>query len=97
MILMVTAQVMRENLGTDVDALIDRIVGEVRSDFINEEYKCVMETVGPGGELIDHFDGRTLNPGHAMECAWFILHEAKQRGGDAELLALGTKMLDWMW
>ncbi|MFT5110341.1 MAG: N-acylglucosamine 2-epimerase [Pseudoalteromonas tetraodonis] len=56
-----------------------------------------METVGPSGELIDHFDGRTLNPGHAMECAWFILHEAKHRGGDTQLLALGTKMLDWMW
>ncbi|MFT5410882.1 MAG: N-acylglucosamine 2-epimerase [Verrucomicrobiales bacterium] len=97
MILMVTAQVMRENLGTDVDALIDRIVDEVRRDFINHEYQCVMETVGPSGELIDHFDGRTLNPGHAMECAWFILHEAKHRGGDTQLLALGTKMLDWMW
>lgn len=97
MILMVTAQVMRENLGTEVDRLIDRIVDEVARDFINEEYCAVMETVGPGGELIDHFDGRTLNPGHAMECAWFILHEAKHRGGDAGLQALGTKMIDWMW
>ena len=97
MILMVTAQVLRENLGTDVDALIDRIVDEVRRDFINEEFRCVMETVGPAGELIDHFDGRTLNPGHAIECAWFIMHEAKARGGDGDLLALGTKMLDWMW
>ncbi len=26
-----------------------------------------METVGPNGEFIDHFEGRTLNPGHAME------------------------------
>ena len=46
---------------------------------MNEEYKAVMETVGPNGEFINHFDGRTLNPGHAIEGAWFILQEAKYR------------------
>jgi len=97
MILMATAQVLRKTLGADVDALIDRIIGEVRRDFLNHEFRCVMEEVSPSGGLIDHFDGRTLNPGHAIECAWFILHEAKQRGGDQDLLELGTRMLDWMW
>jgi N-acylglucosamine 2-epimerase len=46
--------------------------------------------------LIDHFDGRTLNPGHALECAWFILHEAKLRR-DARLRRLGLAILDGMW
>ena len=59
--------------------------------------RAVMETVGPKGEFIDHFDGRTLNPGHAIEGAWFILQEAKIRGNDPDLIKLGTKMLDWMW
>jgi len=53
--------------------------------------------VGPRGELIDHFDGRTLNPGHALEGAWFILKEAEYRNMDPDLIALGTTMLDWMW
>ena len=30
--------------------------------------------------LIDHFDGRTLNPGHAIEGAWFIMLEGKIPG-----------------
>ncbi len=55
-----------------------------------------METVGLDGEIIDHFDGRTLNPGHAIEAAWFILAEARHRDDD-ELTRLGTTMLDWMW
>ncbi|MFO0006894.1 MAG: AGE family epimerase/isomerase, partial [bacterium] len=38
-----------------------------------------MEAVAPDGAIVDHFDGRTLNPGHAIECAWFILHEGKLR------------------
>ena len=97
MILMATAQVLRVCLGEDVVTLIDRIVEEIRIDFLNEDYQAVMETVGIHGELIDHFDGRTLNPGHAIECAWFILHEAKHRDNDRELIALGTRMLNWMW
>ncbi len=34
---------------------------------------------------------------HAIEAAWFILHEARHRGSDADLVAPGTTMLDWMW
>ena len=55
-----------------------------------------METVSPSGELIDHFDGRTLNPGHAIEGAWFIMLEGKLRDDDS-LIRTGCEMLDWMW
>ena len=56
-----------------------------------------METVGPNGEVLDHFDGRLLNPGHAIEATWFILKEAQNRDNDSELIKLGCQMLDWMW
>ena len=42
-------------------------------------------------------DARQLNPGHAIEAAWFILHEAKLRGNDARLRRIGLTILDWMW
>lgn len=54
-------------------------------DFLRRmkpEFEAVLETVGPGGEFIDHFEGRVLNPGHAIEAAWFILHEASRRAND---------------
>lgn len=98
MIGIATAQELRKNLNDDsYTAYIDRWIDEIRRDFLNEEYKAVMEIVGPKGEFIDHFDGRTLNPGHAIEGAWFIMQEAKIRGNDKDLIKLGTKMLDWMW
>ena len=99
MITINVAQQLRECLG-DANFFsdwIDRCIAEIRDDFLHPEFECVLETVGPGGEFIDHFDGRTLNPGHAIEAAWFILHEAQYRGGDRELTALGCRMLDWMW
>ena len=55
-----------------------------------------METVGVDGGIVDHFDGRTLNPGHAIEGAWFIMHEGHRRG-DSQLIEMGCTMLDWMW
>ena len=98
MIGIVTAQELRKYLGDDsYTTYIDNWIEEIQSKFINEEFKAVMETVGPNGEFLDHFDGRMLNPGHAIEGAWFVMQEAKQRNNDAELIKLGTKMLDWMW
>jgi len=98
MIGIVTAQELRKNLNDQsYTKLISDWIEEIKIDFLNEEYQAVMETVGPNGEFLDHFDGRTLNPGHAIEGAWFILQEAKYRNNDPNLISLGTKMLDWMW
>jgi N-acylglucosamine 2-epimerase len=92
------AQAQRETIGgPGLDDVIDRAIDEVERDFMKPDLQVCLETVGPRGEILDHFDGRTLNPGHAIEVAWFILHEARVRGGDARLVKLGTTILDWMW
>jgi N-acylglucosamine 2-epimerase len=84
--------------GIDWANEIDANIAEIESDFVHHDIECVMETVALDGSRIDdHFDGRTLNPGHAIEAAWFILEESKRRGGDNRLTQLGTQMLDWMW
>ena len=98
MIGIVTAQELRKNLDDNsYTKNIDKWIDEIQSDFMNKEHQVVMETVGPKGEFINHFDGRTLNPGHAIEGAWFILQEAKYRNNDAKLIEMSTTMLDWMW
>lgn len=98
MIMINTAQQLRETVGDDrCDALIMRWIDEIASHFVKDDIRCVMEQVSPEGEIIDHIDGRTLNPGHAIEGAWFILHEAMYRGNDPRLIDLGCRMLDYMW
>lgn len=98
MIAIVTAQELRRNLGDDphLTAWIDRCIDEIRRWFVKPELKVVLESAAPDGGIVDHFDGRMLNPGHAIEGAWFILLEARHRG-DAALVRLGCDMLDWMW
>lgn len=103
MIAIATAQEVRANLG-DVRAngatcseWIDRSIAEIARDFYKPDDGALMETVGPAGEILDHFDGRLLNPGHAIECAWFILHEARCRKRDPALIKLGVGILECMW
>ncbi|HID21204.1 MAG TPA: N-acylglucosamine 2-epimerase [Planctomycetaceae bacterium] len=97
MITIVTAQELRDSIGLDAaDEWIGRSIDEIRRDFVKDDLQAVMETVGPAGELYDHFDGRTLNPGHAIEASWFIMREG-ERCGDRNLIDLGCRMLDWMW
>jgi len=98
MIGITTAQELRKNLQDDsYTKYIDAWIDEIKKDFIKDEFQAVMETVGADGEFIDHFDGRTLNPGHAIEASWFIMQEAIYREDDSELTEMGTTMLQWMW
>ena len=97
MITIVTAQELRESIGLpDADMWIDRSIDDIRRYHLKEDIQCVMETVSPSGDIIDHFDGRTLNPGHAIEGAWFIMLEGKLRCDDG-LIRTGCQILDWMW
>ncbi len=98
MILLATAQVLRQATGDPLcDEWIDRSIEEIQQHFMHPELEAVLETVGPAGEFLDGFDGRLVTPGHAIEVAWFLLHEARLRGGDARLVRLGCTILDWSW
>jgi N-acylglucosamine 2-epimerase len=98
MIMMNTAQQLRETIGDDrCDEWIMTWIDEIEKDFVKHDIKCVMEQVALDGSIINHIDGRTLNPGHAIEGAWFILHEAVYRNNDQRLIDLGCAMLDYMW
>ena len=98
MFTLLIAQELRRRLGEDAlyTRWIDRSLEDIARRFVKPQLRVVMELVAPDGGICDHFDGRTLNPGHAIEGAWFVLAEAQHRG-DAALTKLGCDMLDWMW
>lgn len=98
MIMLNTAQQLRDNIEDErCDILIDQWINEIERDFVKDDIYCVMEQVSPDGSIIDHIEERKLNPGHAIECAWFILNEARHRKNDPHLINLGCRMLDYMW
>jgi len=45
---------------------------------------CTLESVGPNGEFQSEFTaGRMVNPGHVIECAWFVMEQANYAGDTA--------------
>ncbi|MDH3585185.1 MAG: AGE family epimerase/isomerase, partial [Phycisphaerae bacterium] len=78
MICLATAQELRSSIDLpSADEWIDRSIETIVRHHVKEDLQAVLETAGPEGEVSDHFDGRTLNPGHAIEAAWFILREGR--------------------
>ena len=97
MINIVTCQRLRESIGyEEANARIDQAIADIVKYHLKPEIRCVMETVAPDGAIIDHIDARTLNPGHAIEGAWFIMNEGKRRGR-TDYIRIGLDMLDWSW
>ncbi len=98
MILINTASRIRAVISDPVlDAQIDKSLHAIHDYFMKPEYKALLEMVGPEGELIDTIAGRTINPGHCIETAWFLLEEAKYRGWDPKIKEMALTILDWSW
>lgn len=81
----------------ELDLQIEESVHALSTYFVHPEFKALLETVGPNGEFIDTLSGRTINPGHCIETAWFLFDVAEARGGDQRLTDLALTILDWSW
>lgn len=95
-------QVMREADPDSSDYYTDRIsqqIDELFSDFVQPD-GILLETVQPDGSPTEGPEGRCVNPGHVIETAWFILHEAlyrKDRTLQGHALALLRRHLEFGW
>ena len=56
-----------------LEKTIDTCIHEVLDVFYRPELGLIVENVSCDGQLVDNFDGRQLNPGHAIEAMWFIM------------------------
>lgn len=95
MILLCISQQMRKvDADPLYDAIIDRCLHEVFHDFMKYDEKALLETVGVRGQRLNSVEGRCVNPGHAIETAWFIMEESRHRQ-DRDLLEKACLILDW--
>ncbi len=76
------------------EKIMDDLMAEVFRDFVKPGDGVVLEVVGPHGERLDNPDGRVMNPGHAIETAWFMMEVARRRGDDA-LARRAARIVDW--
>lgn len=84
-----------------LDKLIEDCIHTVMDEFYRPDLGgIVLENITTDNELSDTFDGRLVNPGHAIESMWFILDLAK-RLNRPELAEKAVKitltMIDYGW
>ena len=83
-----------------VKALTDECIDLVMNTFYDEATGLILENVGPDGNPVDSFEGRLLNPGHAIEAMWFVMDLAADRG-DTTLIRRAVDLtlhtLDYAW
>ncbi|MDO4550775.1 MAG: AGE family epimerase/isomerase [Planctomycetia bacterium] len=56
-----------------MEETVETCIHEVMDVFYRPELGLIVENVAADGSLADNFDGRLLNPGHALEAMWFIM------------------------
>lgn len=56
-----------------VNPIIETSISEVMDIFYSKEFQLILENVTPEGGFSDSFEGRLLNPGHAIEAMWFTM------------------------
>ena len=61
-----------------VDSFIPTVLHEVMDVFYRPELGLIVENVNLDGSLSDTFEGRLMNPGHAIEAMWFIMDLGKR-------------------
>lgn len=76
------------------DKVIERVIDDMISLHYKEEHKCVLENVCMDGSILDNPAGRTINPGHSIENAWFLMNYANSTD-DRELLEKALNILKW--
>ena len=92
-----TAVMRRADSDPAANEIYSSRAAECVRDIVTYHYrpdlKCTLEAVGLNGEFYDKFSaGRVVNPGHSIECAWFMMEEAN-RIGDGQLYETAENIL----
>ena len=83
-----------------VESQIDKCIHEVMEIFLDPETNLISEAVATSGKQVDSFDGRLMNPGHAIEAMWFILDVGRRRKDSTiiqKALSVIFSTLDFGW
>ena len=96
MIMLNVASIMRKADNENAEKytrIIDGLIADIKC-FYKPNIKCLLEAVTENNEyLSEASEGRIVNPGHDIECAWFLLEEGIYRN-DSELKNFAKTIFD---
>ena len=97
MIMLNVTNVLRDADTERADYYTDIITGFIEDikPFYKPEYKATFETIDAkdNSVILDSSPCRVINPGHDIECSWFLLEEAVRRN-DTNLIEFAETMFN---
>lgn len=97
MVLVSSAQLLRRCNSQRKDyysAIVREMVNDILKYHYHPELKCSLENVLWDGSHTDTPAGRTINPGHSCENAWFLMNQAIY-SGDSALFQTAVEIFDF--
>ncbi len=83
-----------------VESVIRECADTIFSKFYDHRRGILLENVLPDGSFSDSMDGRLINPGHAIETAWFLMDVAEKLNDENLLqksIDLSRRMIEFGW
>ncbi len=90
MILLSTAQVLRKINPAKYDPIAAAMTKDI---LLHLTDKGLLENVSPDGKFVDTPTGRTVNPGHSLEAAWFLMVQSELTD-DPAILEKAEEIID---
>lgn len=74
--------------------IINECLDQILYRHTRYEDKALYENLAMDFSKIDSPEGRLINPGHCLESAWFVMHQAR-RQNDAQIWNRATDIVEW--
>ena len=76
----------------EVDKRADYYMNDIMKNFVGPDH-IIREMIGTNNEFVDDtMLGRYANPGHAIECMWFVIHQALKKD-KKEIIRKASKVI----
>jgi N-acylglucosamine 2-epimerase len=97
------------NLALEIEHILDKeilmqtinnCIHEVMEVFYRPEIGLVVENLASDNQLSDTFEGRLLNPGHAIEAMWFIMDLGERLNNEALIVkaaSIAVSSVEYGW
>ena len=77
-----------------IEAAADEYASRVMNRFVRPNRKLLLEYLNSQYEELPPNEGSFVNPGHAIESMWFVMHLARRRG-DESMIRRAAEVIRW--
>ena len=75
-------------------AIIEECLDRVLYKHAVTEERALLENLSSDWRRMDSMEGRLINPGHAIESMWFVLHQVRRRN-DRKMIERAADIIEW--